>query len=146
MPSNPNSPSFRHMSMGNSFFASISAARGASSVSHMRFTVSRSASNSSFRWVSKSKWTFEGTGKGNYLTSGPLSGMPWIPDAPRMTSAATSFRRHANGAVEADHLAVEHFVLDDVADELGEFVGSAQSRRKRHLRAQRGADLLAHSL
>ena len=39
---------------GTRCFASISAARGASSASHMRFTVSRSASNSSVRWVSNS--------------------------------------------------------------------------------------------
>src|SRR6266851_304298 len=44
--------------------------------------------------------------------------------------------RHANGAVEADGLAVQHVVLDDLHGELGVFLGIAQPRRERHLRAQ----------
>ena len=34
-----------------------------------------------------------------------------------------SARRHPQRAVEPDHFAVEHLVLDDVGDEAGELVG-----------------------
>src|SRR5471030_70589 len=39
-------------------------------------------------------------------------------------------RRHADGAVEADGLAVQHVVLDDLHRELGIFLGIAQPRRE----------------
>src|SRR5690606_7676819 len=46
-------------------------------------------------------------------------------------------RRHADGTVETDHLAVEHLVLDDVAGE-GAILGRlAQTGRERHLLAER---------
>src|ERR1700710_1316068 len=45
-------------------------------------------------------------------------------------------RRHADGAVEADGLAVEHRVLDDVHREVAVFGSIAESRRMRHLRAK----------
>lgn len=45
-------------------------------------------------------------------------------------------RRHADRAVEPDDLTVEHRVLEDVADERGEFGRLSQARRVWHLRAQ----------
>ena len=51
------------------------------------------------------------------------------------------FRRHADRPVEADRLAVEHLVLDDLLDQGGEFVGTAEPRGKRDLLTQRLADL-----
>src|SRR5258708_16343928 len=134
MPSSPSSPSFFHMSAGNSLLASISAARGASSASHMRFTVSRSASKSSVRWVSNSKGSFSGDESVIIAFLGALR------------RAGASFGGHADGAVEADHLAVQDLVLDDVAHQSRVFLGLAEARRKRNLGAQRGAHLLAHPL
>ena len=46
------------------------------------------------------------------------------------------FRRHSNRAVEADRLAIEHRVLDDVARQRGILVRMSQPRRERHLLAQ----------
>src|SRR6478609_9910165 len=45
----------------------------------------------------------------------------------------SSARRHAEGAVETDDLAVEHRVVDDVAHEVGVLLGTAEARRVRHL-------------
>src|SRR5205807_2174666 len=55
---------------------------------------------------------------------------------PTTARAPTLFRRHADGAVEADGLAVQHVVLDDAHGKLGIFLGIAQPRRERHLRAE----------
>ena len=48
-----------------------------------------------------------------------------------------STRRHAKRAVETDHLAVEHLVLDDVPDERAVLGGPTQSRREGHLLSER---------
>src|SRR5438105_348817 len=53
-----------------------------------------------------------------------------------------SARRHPDGAVEPDRLAVQHHVGDDVAGERGVLVGLAEPRRKRHLLGERGAHRL----
>jgi DNA/RNA-binding domain of Phe-tRNA-synthetase-like protein len=50
--------------------------------------------------------------------------------------ASASSRRHPDGAVEADHLAVEHRVLGDVAGERGVLRRPAQARRERDLGAE----------
>lgn len=42
-------------------------------------------------------------------------------------------RRHADGTVETDGLAVEHGVLDDVHGERAVFLGIAETRGMRHL-------------
>src|SRR5215831_18007087 len=42
------------------------------------------------------------------------------------------FRLHAQGAVEADRLAVQHGVVDDVEHELCVFLGRAEAARERH--------------
>ena len=47
------------------------------------------------------------------------------------------FWRHSNAAVEADHFAVQHLVLEDVSDERGIFLGATQPGRKRHLLRER---------
>src|SRR5690348_442347 len=54
-------------------------------------------------------------------------------------------RRHTDGAVEADGLAVEHRVLDDVDRERGIFRGLAETRGMRHLCAEALARLLVQS-
>ena len=41
--------------------------------------------------------------------------------------------RHPDGAVEADHFAVEHFVLEDVTHQRRVLLGPAEARWKRHL-------------
>ena len=46
-------------------------------------------------------------------------------------------RRHPQGAVEADGLAVEHRVFNDRLDELRVFGWSAEPGRKRHALAER---------
>ena len=53
-----------------------------------------------------------------------------------------SARRHPQRAVEPDHLAVEHLVLDDVDGERGELVGPAEPARERDRVAERLARLL----
>src|SRR5258707_5991463 len=63
------------------------------------------------------------------------------PPAPRISGhrivrAGLLPGRHADGAVEADGLAVQHVVLDDLQRELGVFLGIAQPRGERHLCAQ----------
>src|SRR5437763_9168399 len=52
-----------------------------------------------------------------------------------------SSRWHANRAVEADGLAVEHRVLDDVHHQRGELVRTAQPARVGHRGAQRLPEL-----
>src|SRR5260370_35487607 len=54
----------------------------------------------------------------------------------RIARAGRLAGRHADGAIEADGLAVQHVVLDDLQGELGVFLGIAQPRRERHLGAQ----------
>ena len=49
---------------------------------------------------------------------------------------------HADRAVEADHLAVQHLVLDDVDGEGGELVRAAEALRERDLAAELVARLL----
>src|SRR5437870_10563769 len=46
-------------------------------------------------------------------------------------------RRHADRAVEPDHLAIEHLVADDLAYQRGEFGGTAEPLRERHHLAER---------
>src|SRR6187455_2456574 len=69
----------------------------------------------------------------------------WIPGlffaAPR-DDFILSFRRHAQRAVEADHLAVEIAVLDDVARQRGVLFGLAQQLRER----DRGGEAFLHLL
>src|SRR5919106_997525 len=50
----------------------------------------------------------------------------------RVLQVGGLLRRHAEGAVEADRLSVEHRVLGDLAGELGELGGPAQAGRERH--------------
>jgi hypothetical protein len=47
------------------------------------------------------------------------------------------FGRHADRAVDADRLAVQHLVLDDMAGERTIFGRFAEARRERHLLAER---------
>ena len=54
----------------------------------------------------------------------------------RLRRSCGSARRHAQRAVEAHDLAVEHRVLRDVHGERAELVGIAQPRRMRDLRAE----------
>src|SRR5918995_1176274 len=56
--------------------------------------------------------------------------------------ARTLLRRHSQGAVQPDRLAVEHLVLGDLAGELGVLLGPSEPRGVRHLGAQRLARLL----
>src|SRR3546814_18583780 len=42
------------------------------------------------------------------------------------TTLFRSLRRHTQRAIEADHLAVEHGVLDDVAHQRGVFLGRSE--------------------
>src|SRR5262249_54844269 len=53
-----------------------------------------------------------------------------------------SFGRHADGAVQADGLAVQHDVLEDVADQRRVLARAPQARRERDLRRQRLAQRL----
>ena len=46
-------------------------------------------------------------------------------------AASSSVRREAHGAVEADHLAVEHRIVDDLLDEHRELVRVSQTLRER---------------
>src|SRR5699024_11576210 len=46
----------------------------------------------------------------------------WLPP----TSAGGLFRRHAQGAVEANNFPVEHPVIEDVPDERGELCGLSE--------------------
>ena len=48
---------------------------------------------------------------------------------------------HPHGAVEADHLAVEHAVADDGLDQGAELVGASQARGEGHRCAERVADV-----
>src|SRR6266700_3550816 len=52
----------------------------------------------------------------------------------RIVRAGLLAGRHADGAVEADGLAVQHVVLDDLHRELCVFLGIAQPRGERHRR------------
>src|SRR5690606_25015975 len=81
---------------------------------------------------------------------------PWKPPmgvraVPRMTIGSLFivslrlFRGHAQRAVEADHLAVEHVVLDDLAYQRGILVRSPEARRKGHAGGQRIANFLGHA-
>src|SRR5262245_66617777 len=49
------------------------------------------------------------------------------------------FRRHANGAVEPDDFAIQHFVVEDVPNERRVFGRTAKPRWERHLLRQRFA-------
>src|SRR5215470_16785141 len=60
------------------------------------------------------------------------------------TLVATSLRGHPQGAVEADSLAVEHRVLDDVASQGRELGRLPETGRERDLRRQRPAHLVGH--
>ncbi len=48
-------------------------------------------------------------------------------------------RRHTHGAVESNHLSVQHFVLDDVLHQCRILIGSAQAGRERDLLPKRDA-------
>jgi hypothetical protein len=61
--------------------------------------------------------------------AGELVAFPVSPDA--------SARRHPDGTVQPDNFPIEHLILDDVPDESGVFFGPSQTRRKRHLFAER---------
>src|ERR1700730_12516658 len=54
-------------------------------------------------------------------------------------------RRQADCAIEPDHLAIEIAVLDDVLDEVGILIGSAEHFRKRDRGGERILHLLRHS-
>jgi DNA-binding transcriptional LysR family regulator len=76
-------------------------------------------------------------------------GMPkTLDDLDRHTiiTFGTLPRRHAQGAVEADGLAVEHVVVDDVGHQAGVFLRLAEARGKRDAVAQRLAHLLGQSV
>src|SRR5438874_8730107 len=45
--------------------------------------------------------------------------------------------RHADGAVQANDFAIEHFVFDEMLRQRGELLGPAETRRKWHLLAER---------
>src|SRR5690606_11448615 len=51
-------------------------------------------------------------------------------------------RRHTDRAIEADHFAVEHLVLDDVQSKCTVLGRLAQTRREWHLLAERNLRLL----
>src|SRR5260370_36263498 len=63
---------------------------------------------------------------------------PMVPSIAghRIVRAGRVAGRHADGAVEADGLAVQHMVLDDLQGEPGGVLGIAHPRRERHLGAQ----------
>src|SRR5439155_4062839 len=56
---------------------------------------------------------------------------------PKKSWVALLARRHAQRAVEADRLAVQHRVLDDVAHERRELARPAETRGKGDLRGER---------
>src|SRR3989344_7475995 len=52
---------------------------------------------------------------------------------------------HAQGAVETDHLAIEHAVFNDVPNQRGVFARFAQAWRERHASGQGIADFRGHA-
>src|SRR5690242_15778818 len=54
-----------------------------------------------------------------------------------LVRSTSLLRAHTDGAVETDHLTVEHHVLDDVHGQCAVFIRLAQPRRVRHLAAER---------
>src|SRR5215218_869153 len=70
---------------------------------------------------------------------------PTRPSTSTLTVIGRSLlRSHADGAVEADGLAVEHPVLEDVADQGGVLLGLAEAGGEGDLGAEGGADLVGH--
>src|SRR3954468_8956080 len=70
------------------------------------------------------------------MLTGPCSADSDERSAGERDSAIGSARRHADGAVQADRLAVEHRVLDDLRRELRELLGAAEARREGDLLAE----------
>ena len=62
-----------------------------------------------------------------------------LPGRYRTERSARLLRRHPQGAVEPDRLAVEHRVGDDLADQLGVLLGPAEPRGERDAGAERPA-------
>src|SRR4051794_25568261 len=60
-------------------------------------------------------------------------------------SLGDSTRRHTQSTVQADHLAVQHGVLDDVRRERGELLGAPQARREGDAAAERRLRLLGQA-
>src|SRR5918999_4624341 len=83
---------------------------------------------------------------GRSWASEPLKARPMgVRTASTITGegmARTLLRRHPEGAVEPQHLAVQHRVLGDVAGELRVLLRAAQARRGRDRRAPRVARVL----
>ncbi len=96
----------------------------------------------------------EGLGKGhanNCREGGPRAGQsgrkkagPPAHQRPGR-SMGRSARRQANGAVQADHLAIEHVVLEDVLGQLGIVLGRTQAAGKGDAGGQRVLHLLRHA-
>src|SRR5690606_40838584 len=76
-----------------------------------------------------------GRGPGRHLQSGesglaaasPMTRARISTPADRPGTADGLLRRHAGARVETDHLAVEHLVLDDRVDQVGELFRRAQT-------------------
>src|SRR5215207_78066 len=83
---------------------------------------------------------------GRSWASEPLNARPTgVRTASTITGsgmAETLLRRHPEGAVEPDRLAVQHRVFGDLAGELGVLLGPPEARREGHLRAERLARVL----
>src|SRR5215216_7630394 len=83
---------------------------------------------------------------GRSWASEPLNARPMgVRTASTITGsgmAKTLLRRHPEGAVEPDRLAVQHRVLGDLAGEPRVLLGPSEPRWEGHLRAERLARLL----
>ena len=83
---------------------------------------------------------------GRSWASEPLKARPMgVRTASTITAsgmAGTLLRRHSQGAIQPDRLAVQHRVLGDLAGELRVFLGTSEPRREGHLGAQGLARLL----
>jgi len=84
-------------------------------------------------------------------TASLLSLITYIPVGNATDSKQNVFqgplsRLHANGTVEADHIAIEHLIFDDMADESRVFARFAKALWKRNLGGQASTHFVAHPL
>src|SRR5690606_11932104 len=82
--------------------------------------------------------------------SSPCSAPMGVRALPTMTIGSCCMRtssacRHAQGAVETDHLAIEHGVFDDMAHQRRVFLGHTQAWRERHIPGQGATYFLGHA-
>src|SRR5690554_220138 len=75
----------------------------------------------------------------------PPMGVRAMPTITTGSCLFMSFDSHAQRTVEADHLAVEHAVFNNVLHQRSVFVGAAQPWRKGHAGTQAVADLFGHA-